>query len=352
MTDSRSLVKIDLPTGPLSKVEEFNAAVARAEGQANLLLPIQRLDHIPPMMSISMRVVQIDPRPQQKEVYRGKAFCGPNEVALTKVGISKLWTNAGGQIVQSYRTDDRSDPLYCSWCAVGEITLLDGHRVQQIANKEIDLRDGSSEAKTMTPRQLAEARRHISTVCESKALNRMVRGILSLKQKYNVSEIQRPFVVPALVLTPDMSDPEIRRMVTAKALGVTEALYGPVSAHPLPTADLPPAAKPTPALLPPESESVAADPWEGEAVAAETVPPSLELPVPEEYIDRADKEVQAYLRGINTVYSNLVDSVGSDAAELISGDLARGCDPGDLESLGKLGRALRSEVQRARGGGA
>lgn len=366
MSESRALVKVDLPARPVRSVEEFQSAVARAEQTANVLLPIERADYIPPMTAVSLRVVQLDPRPNQGDVYQSRSFCSASEAAITKRGLTKLWANAGGQVLDSHRMDDGGDPHYCSWQVTGEITLMDGSKVRMTGSKEIDLRDGSVEAQTMTDKQLREARRHIMQMAESKAMNRMIRSVLSVKQKYTQDDLAKPFVVPKLIFMPDMSDPDVKRAVLAQQTGLTSLLYGPGQAHPQHLIDthteetpertshpVPDQSRtePAPVRLSPGDQDP--DPWdqEVEATPVQHVPASL--PIPDEVIAQADKQRAAYLRKINDHVQVLLASGSPDIGPWLE-EQTEGIDwlKTGLEMIGVVGKRLADARARAEGGAA
>jgi hypothetical protein len=126
-----------------------------------------------------------------------------------------------------------------------EITIgmrdFDGTQRQVIKAKEMDLREGAPE--TLKPEKdgsgkktgrmvayeasaLADKRRHIQSHAETKAFYRALRTILSIKQKYTLKELERPFVVPKLVPALDPNDPDQKRALIGMAVGGEAALFG------------------------------------------------------------------------------------------------------------------------------
>lgn len=231
---STALAKLDMPSAPIKSIEALHEAYRQATAQANLITPVQHFDYIPEMHRISMRAVVIDPG--GRDVYK-PSFCGPEERAPGKTMILKLLQAAGGSVVHSRRVDDGHTQYLATFQARIRVPQLDGSLMEFEATKTVDLRDGSPQAANMSAAQLKQARQFVAENAETKALLRSVRGGLALPQKYTVAELSRPFVVPALVADVDTSDPEIRRMVAAKALGITAQIYGQVE----PRAALPPA---------------------------------------------------------------------------------------------------------------
>jgi hypothetical protein len=222
---STALTRIsDVTSRPLVSVEDLRRTFESLSGQANVVSPIAAVNHVKPLHQISLRMVVVEP---DTECYQDKRFCKDNEFALGGVALQKLAAAAGAQVVSRTRLDDRSSPHYCEI----EITLavqdFDGAWRQMIGTKELDLRDGSEDAKTMLPKELSNARKHIQSLCETKAIYRALRKLFSLRQKYTKAELARPWVVPKLVPNLDLNDPDQKRAAIAEATAGTRGLFGP-----------------------------------------------------------------------------------------------------------------------------
>ncbi len=78
----------------------------------------------------------------------------------------------------------------------------------------------------MVRREILQIREHQLSLAETKAQLRVVRAILSLKQVYTAAELSRPFVIPRLLVRPDLTDPA--QLEAARAWGhrATSELYG------------------------------------------------------------------------------------------------------------------------------
>ena len=223
--ESVALVRVDLPAAPIVKIEEARQIYEAIAPHANLMSPLP--SHIPEMHRIVMGQERISPRTEDGQVYRSGAFCAANEVAPSKKGITDLMAAAGASMLESERTDHGKTQYVASFRVVVEVPTVYGGRARYMANKTVDYRDGSPQIAAFTKKQLDQGRQFVAELAESKALLRALRPALKLKQKYTVEEIEKPFVYLHLVFTPDMSDPEIRRMVAAKQLGLMTQLYGP-----------------------------------------------------------------------------------------------------------------------------
>ena len=222
---NQALVKVEQAMSrPLATVEDLTRTLEELEGTANVLSPVAAVNHVKPLHQVSIRVVKIDP---QTECYQDKRFCGPNERALGGVALQKLMAAAGVQIVSKTRLDDRTDPYVCEMEIVAAMQDFDGTWRQMIGTKALDLRDGSEEAKAMLPKELANQRKQIVSMAETKAMYRACRKLFSIKQKYSDMELAKPWVVPKLVAHLDLNDPEQKAAAIQDALGSTRALFGP-----------------------------------------------------------------------------------------------------------------------------
>jgi hypothetical protein len=254
-----------LPEKPLATVAELGSALERLAETANVVSPIARVDTLPPMTQVSLRVVKVDPdlgaNGQGPDVYFDRRFCAtdrdgnPLEVALGKGALLKLAAAAGLQKVASRREDDGRDPNFCRWLVEIEGLDYDGTIRHVVSTKEVDLRDGSpdttkpewlcsehGEAECRCGRSkfrktgrlvpledsaLADKRRHIAALAETKAYLRAVREFFSIGHKIKVEKLARPFVVPKLVPLLDASDPDVKREMVRRAVWGERALYAP-----------------------------------------------------------------------------------------------------------------------------
>jgi hypothetical protein len=291
---SKALVKVtEIPTHPLARVEELRAAFEGLRDRFNILCPVAQVDHLMPLHQASLRAVMIDTTVDGygngPEVYRDPRFCAKDEVALGKNALAKLMAAAGVQVVSKQRLDDRSDPNYCELEVALAVRDFDGSHRQVIATKEMDLRPGAPE--TMKPEKdsqgnktgrlvpyedtaLADKRRHIQSHAETKAIERGLRLLFALRQKYKLADLARPFVVPKLVPALDPNDPETKTALIHHALAGETALFGAPRSLPTRTLrEVPPPAEARSAATAPavEPETAALD-------AEEASPEDFEVP--------------------------------------------------------------------------
>lgn len=238
---TNALARIGSPKAALATVQDLVARMRDIQDQAIVCSPFANLDGLPEFFKVSERVVTINPDPQQREVYFSKQFCSNGEVALAKPGLLKLWLASGGKVIASHRTDDRSNRHICSWTVVGEVRQIDGNVVRFHGSRTLDYTDSSDQIKGLSTGDVANKRRAIESLAETFAMERMIRGVINLGQKYSAKDLaEKPFVCYALV--PDSSrcdDPMIRRLFAAEALGIVDKVFGAAPNAPA----LPPAAE-------------------------------------------------------------------------------------------------------------
>lgn len=236
---------------PIAAVDELTQALERMSKTMNVLSPVAAVDSIMALHQVSLRIVKVDGTVDTNgngpECYFDKRFCKPGEVALGKNALGKIMAAAGVQIASRRRLDDHSDPNYCEIEVVLAVRDFDGTLRQVIASKEMDLRPGAPE--TMKPEYvsqqktgrmvaqedtaIADKRRHIQSHAETKAIERGLRLMFSLRQKYTTADLAKPFVIPKLVSNLDPKDPEQKAALIAHALGGQAALFGPPAGEPV-----------------------------------------------------------------------------------------------------------------------
>ena len=205
------------------------------EDKFNLLLPKTHIMQLPEGTQPSVREVVVDVRSETgrngpiypaKEVY---AVDGGG-LGLSKVTLDKISAAAGIVWERVERTDNRQHPHYCEFTAVARVADLDGTVRQSIGNKTLDLRDKAEDGSpgkdraTMGDKQLAQARKFITEICASKAMNRAISSVLAIKRAYTAEELRKPFIV--VKLTPDTNHAKAQEMVLAGLTGNAALLYG------------------------------------------------------------------------------------------------------------------------------
>jgi hypothetical protein len=90
---------------------------------------------------------------------------------------------------------------------------------------------------------LLRKRKHKLRLAETGAMLAVIRSLLAIKSVYTREELERPFIVPHVIFSPDVADPEIRRALLASSLRATQDLYGTTPAaltFRTPVVELPP----------------------------------------------------------------------------------------------------------------
>lgn len=247
-------------TGTLRDVEQLNARLLEISKVGHLVAPATSCGMLPEGVAIAISLVAID---VENETYPVRGSGGDDEDdqrqdsgggkrGLTKVALDRIAAAAGmsWDTKESGRTDDRSDPHYCSYLAVGYYRQFDGQTIKISREREVDLRDGSPQVIAMKAkgaraaekakrngwrspdpmRQIQEARLNIQSLAETKAYNRAIRAALGIRTAYAPHELEKPFICAKVAWTGQTNDPELRRefarMQAAAMLGGARALYG------------------------------------------------------------------------------------------------------------------------------
>jgi hypothetical protein len=208
--------------------DEYRGALGRwTERRINILTPFTNISGLAPHHGIFSSSIQLNLDKAAGDVYDGLPFLKKDEFAIAKAGLRKI-AEALGISTHTYRTDPRNLSFYWEVKAVASYRGIDGSIITREATKEWDLRDGSPQLKGWTPNQIEEGRKHGLRNAEARAINAAIRECgCGLKQKYTKAELLKPFAIVRVAFLPDMNDPEIKRLVTERAMGGTSALYAP-----------------------------------------------------------------------------------------------------------------------------
>lgn len=238
----------------LAKKDPMETALAPFDASKyNLCAPVTAIDRVPDMYRISVRVVTVNPETETYPIPGENRDNPDHKVGLAKVALDKIASAGNIQWLpgQCGQIDDWKDPYRVKYRAVGLMKNFDGESRIISAEKVIDLRGKPGDPedqmgadtqeiirvakkKNRDPwPQIAQARGQIHSLGESKSKNRAIRSGLAIPVAIPKSQVKKPFVIPALVLQPDMSDPEVKKAAIAHMFGTTAALYGPtpVSVH-------------------------------------------------------------------------------------------------------------------------
>lgn len=191
------------------------------------------------------------------------AVVTPLEGSLNATAIKRILAAAGVSVTHSDQIPT-GDQNHWKWQSKGKMRDFDGSwRELPPGTAEIDLRDGSSQIGEWTKEEwqkreaeavarlerekvpekdrwmnkykpkpingwtadrVMSARRFGLRLAEAKSLNALGRNF-GLKQIYSLEELKKPFVIFRATFAPDMTDPDIKKMVTAAELGATNLLF-------------------------------------------------------------------------------------------------------------------------------
>ena len=241
-SEEKGLEKVLPPKTPdvIRTPEEFRGALLRwQEQKLNVLTPFTNISGLAPHHGILSSSVLLNLDREAGEVYDGLPWQKKGEFSVAKKGLRKL-AECAGISTQTFRTDPRTIRNYWEFKAIASYRGVDGSIVTREATKEWDLRDGSPVMKGWTPNQIEEARKNGLRNCEARAINAAIRECgCGIAQKYTRDQLAKPFAIVRVAFLPDMSDPDIKRMVTERALGGTTSLYAPQAGLPAPSFERP-----------------------------------------------------------------------------------------------------------------
>lgn len=213
---------------PIRTIQELQRAYGELHGKCNLLTPITHPTDIMPLHRVSLSVVMIntavDAKGNGPECYRG-SFHKNGEIALGKVGLLKLMQAAGLSITRPQKVDDRSDQHYSAYSLLVSGRDLRGIWLEIEKTGVCDFRDGSPMLVGGAD-QVKSARAHIDSRAETKAMEKAIKSFLAVQEKFMPEQAALPFVVPVLVIDPDINHPVDRAFLLNHGSNRERQLYG------------------------------------------------------------------------------------------------------------------------------
>jgi hypothetical protein len=262
-------------TGTFTDARAATAALRAAAEAMNLVSPSTSVGTLPEGCAVALSHVMVDLTNERRGNFTSYVSGDVYDVGMGKLGLSKTVLQRIGSAlgvswdpVASGRIDDGSDPYYCRWRAVGKYRSFDGQVQTIVAEKEMDLRDGSPQLQALEERarakgkssvaQVREMRLHIQSHAETKAQLRALRS-MGIRTAYTAAELEKPFVVARVMFTGQTQDPTLKRVFAEKLadsfLDATRSLYGASSAPQVqPTAPLRLSAPPPVGSVPAEAD--------------------------------------------------------------------------------------------------
>lgn len=215
-------------SGANRDLSTMNAKLTELAEKCHLISPATSVPSLPEGFELAFSLIKVDPNPDNGEVYKTEG----GKVALGGVALARVSAAAGitWNPHMCQRIDDRSDPRYVEYRAVGAWKLFDGDIITETCSRAVDLREGSDETAGMTEKSLAQQRKFIVALAESKAKNRVIRR-LGLKSGYTPAELRdKPFAVVRLMWTGRSNDPQLARefalMKAQQMTGGMQLAYG------------------------------------------------------------------------------------------------------------------------------
>ena len=267
MTDQSTAVAVREPTALTVRPVEVNLD-NWPSAQYNRLVPTQTLLMPSDLIAPVFQIVQLEPADREgKSPDHYKSSDVPQgHRAPTARGLNKLATAAGVSFYDERRIDDGADPDVIGVSVMASMMLPTGQRITAPGSQLINIRTWFGSQTSAA--ELAKFRKQFYAHVSTRARNRAIRGLLSLRASYPEAEIAKPFAVVSFA--PNMNHPEVRSRMLDAVSGVSAQLYGPAAARqleagktinvsPAPEEDPAPA---TPTVLPGESLAKASGPVE------------------------------------------------------------------------------------------
>lgn len=254
--------------------------------RVNMVFPVQHMQRLDALRELRVSEVRISPDQRDGDVYTG-FWHDRGQVSLSKQGVLKLAKAAGisWDTQETRLISDLRDTEYRHYKAVGLIREPDGSVTRLTGEAFMDLRypDGlecermreqlggklqGDKLELKIRKERIRLLQFAVGLVETKAMLRAVRALVNLKGTYLQQELRKPFLIPHVDFSPDLTDPLAREVLVRQLVPTAAALYGtPALAAPeLPALGAPP---------PEELDDDRHGPIEGEVVDAEEAPSDL-----------------------------------------------------------------------------
>ena len=203
------------------------------EERFNRIIPTQTIRMPSDLLVPVVQVVQLDPTDREgKSADHYKSSDVPaGHRALTARGLNKVATAAAVSFYDERRTDDGSNPDLIGVSVMASMLLPTGQRITAPGSKQVDL----SAQAWASPAQRAKYKSFFYEHVSTRARNRAIRALLSLRASYRDADIAKPFAVVSFA--PNMNHPAIRERYLDSIAPATNALYGPQPAAQLPAGE-------------------------------------------------------------------------------------------------------------------
>jgi len=220
-----------VPEGLITTPHDLRDTLQRFRDHYIVLSPAIQISQLAEGYGANLSVIPIDTTVNQEgagsDTYFNSKIMKPGERALSKIGLLRIAQALGIMWSPDHcrRLDDGRTRNLWRWGYYGIYRTHDGSMAPVMGSAELDLREGSDEIKGWTDGQVKAQRSKGNEICETKAMLRAIRSI-GIRQKYSVDELKKPFLAVRFTFTPDMSDPEIKKLVTEQAMRGSTMLFG------------------------------------------------------------------------------------------------------------------------------
>ena len=241
------------------------------EQKANLLGPTIRMDALSEFHKIVIDTETLSINPADKDIYKHKDKYGerPAQYIITGQGLQKLALCAGVMWNPAETRATKISQRYVAYNAVGCIRKPDGTPAGYQAEADVDIDveeddlrekfkekkkkwlDGDSDwfrkmgkeaqndyIENAFRKELNFKKRHKVKTAATNARSRVIRPLLRIKPTYTLAELSKPFYMPRVVLHPDYSDPEVKKLMLAEAIQSQTGVFGPAPSQ-TPVIDIP-----------------------------------------------------------------------------------------------------------------
>lgn len=222
MTESKALATT--PQGGAMMVGgavEFNLDGFPAD-KYNRLIPTQTIM----TTDLLMPVVQVVALDFEADTYKSADVPAGHRAPGARA-LNKFSSAAGLSFYDERRLDDGTNPDLVRVSVMAALILPTGQRITAPGTKELNLNNMS----WASPAQRAKFKSTLYEHCSTRARNRAIRAILSLRSSYPEAEIRKPFAVVSFV--PNTAHPDVRKAMLVAMAGSIPALYGPEPAKAL-----------------------------------------------------------------------------------------------------------------------
>jgi len=201
---------------------------------AHLLIPTFVEAGIQGALTPVIEVVRLSSDEKDGDIYQNKKIQGA--YMITAQGLSKLGNCANIEWNHSASKITNRDKDYVSYAAVGGIRKADGKLFEVIGEADLDMLVAEEEIKERNrlsqygndekaAKEIAQVRKYMLPATQTKAQNRVIRKLLGVKSKYQQQDFDKPFVVLRFSYQPDLSNPELAKIMMQEFIGSKASIY-------------------------------------------------------------------------------------------------------------------------------